>query len=219
MTCVRVSREYLRIIKNKITVAKKNKELLRNKIHSFEMIATQYGSTIKFLKNNINSELHKGYMQIMKAKFFKVDLSYFVILRMKSAEIVLESTTENTMGVTVPKFNYRKEDNKNTKYYGLTSGKLFIFKAKQLFENVLVFLIRLASHHIQINLIEDTIKDLKRRAGIFEHVLIPKYENMLQYIEYELEERDREDYFRFKKVKLVKGKSTRNFQKEYYEKN
>lgn len=48
------------------------------------------------------------------------------------------------------------------------------------------------------------IKVTNRRVNAIEHVIIPKTENTIKYIQQELEELDREDFVRLKKVQSKK---------------
>ncbi len=50
------------------------------------------------------------------------------------------------------------------------------------------------------------IKKTQKRANALDKIQIPKYENIIKYINNVLEEKDREDFFRLKKVK---GKSNK----------
>lgn len=49
-------------------------------------------------------------------------------------------------------------------------------------------------------ILDEVIKATNRRVNAIEHVIIPRYENTIKYIISELDEQDREEFFRLKKV-------------------
>lgn len=53
-------------------------------------------------------------------------------------------------------------------------------------------------------ILDEVIKVTNRRVNAIEHVIIPKAENTIKYIQQELEELDREDFVRLKKVQSKK---------------
>ena len=58
------------------------------------------------------------------------------------------------------------------------------------------------------------IKVVNRRVNAIEHVIIPRTENTIKYINSELDELDREEFYRLKKVKNNKLRDTEAKDKE-----
>ena len=50
-------------------------------------------------------------------------------------------------------------------------------------------------------ILDEVIKVVNRRVNAIEHVIIPRTENTISYINSELDEVDREEFYRLKKVK------------------
>ncbi|KAF9991644.1 H(+)-transporting V1 sector ATPase subunit D, partial [Modicella reniformis] len=49
-------------------------------------------------------------------------------------------------------------------------------------------------------ILDEVIKLTNRRVNAIEHIIIPRYENTIKFIISELDEQDREEFFRLKKV-------------------
>jgi microcompartment protein CcmL/EutN len=60
-------------------------------------------------------------------------------------------------------------------------------------------------------ILDEVIKMTNRRVNAIEHVIIPRIENTVSYIVSELDEQDREEFFRLKKVQ---DKKKRDKEKE-----
>lgn len=52
-------------------------------------------------------------------------------------------------------------------------------------------------------ILDEVIKVVNRRVNAIEHVIIPRTENTIKYINSELDELDREEFFRLKKASLL----------------
>jgi V-type H+-transporting ATPase subunit D len=69
-----------------------------------------------------------------------------------------------------------------------------------------------ATHHAlrgqtAFTILDEVIRATNRRVNAIEHVVIPRLENTIKYINSELDEMDREEFFRLKKVQ---GKKKRD---------
>jgi V-type H+-transporting ATPase subunit D len=65
-------------------------------------------------------------------------------------------------------------------------------------------LIKLSSLQTAFLTLDEVIKITSRRVNALEHVVIPKIRAHIQYIDRELEELEREDFFRLKRVQGLK---------------
>ena len=83
---------------------------------------------------------------------------------------------------------------------GLTGGGQAIAKCKDRFSKFLKTLIDIASLQTQFITLDEVIKVTNRRVNALEYVVIPRIQFTIQYIEKELDEESREDFFRLKRV-------------------
>jgi V/A-type H+-transporting ATPase subunit D len=118
--------------------------------------------------------------------------------------LMLEVRGRNIMGVPVPVIE-KKRVSKNVleRGYGIvgTSGRLD--EAAEKFEVELDMLIDLAEKETAMRRIGAEIQMNRRRVNALEQLLIPDLKAQARYIKISIEEREREDLFRLKKVKKI----------------
>ena len=74
--------------------------------------------------------------------------------------------------------------------------------AKQ-FEESVKYLIELGEVEKTIYLLADEIESTKRRVNSLEHIMIPRFENTVRYIDMRLQEMERENFVRLKMIQSV----------------
>lgn len=118
--------------------------------------------------------------------------------------ILLEIREKNVMGVSVPVIE-KKRASKTIleRGYGVigTSGR--IDETAEKFEAELDMLIDLAEKETAMRRIGSEIRMNRRRVNALEQMLIPELKRQSKYIKMAIEEREREDLFRLKKVKKI----------------
>jgi V-type H+-transporting ATPase subunit D len=83
---------------------------------------------------------------------------------------------------------------------GLSRGGQQMKKLRDNYEKAIEVLIDLASLQSSFITLDEVIKITSRRVNAIEHVIIPKIENTVRYIISELDELEREEFFRLKKI-------------------
>ena len=89
---------------------------------------------------------------------------------------------------------------------GLARGGQKVAELKKNYQAAVQLLVDLASLQTAFVTLDDVIKTTNRRVNAIEHVIIPKIERTLAYIVSELDELEREEFFRLKKVQDKKKK-------------
>jgi V-type H+-transporting ATPase subunit D len=120
----------------------------------------------------------------------------------KRSTVRLDKSEENIAGVLIPNLNIKEhEDADNAmSQIGLERGGYSIQKCREKFRIILDLLIQIASLQASFLTLDEKIKVTNRRVNALEHVVIPKFIDIYRYIEQELDEQAREDFFRLKKV-------------------
>lgn len=135
------------------------------------------------------------------------DISYLVQEQAKLATFRVKATQENVSGVLLPAFEVDRTPGSDFNLTGLGRGGQQVQRAKEVYAKALETLVELASLQTAFTILDEVIRATNRRVNAIEHVIIPRLDNTIKYIISELDEMDREEFFRLKKVQ---GKKKRD---------
>ncbi|KAJ3536687.1 hypothetical protein NMY22_g5925 [Coprinellus aureogranulatus] len=132
------------------------------------------------------------------------DIAYLVQEQAKLASFRVKTRQENVSGVVLPAFEVDRVGGSDFNLTGLGRGGQQILKAKEVYAKALETLVELASLQTAFTILDEVIRATNRRVNAIEHVVIPRLDNTIKYIMSELDEMDREEFFRLKKVQAKK---------------
>lgn len=144
------------------------------------------------------------------------DVSFQVQESIKNARFRIKTKQENVSGVFLPQFeSFTQEDINDFQLTGLGKGGQQIKRCRETYARAVETLVELASLQTAFVILDETIKVVNRRVNAIEHVIIPRTENTIKCmciretiqtftddldINSELDELDREEFYRLKKV-------------------
>merc|ERR1712141_709803 len=154
---------------------------------------------------------------LAEAKFASTgDLNQAVLQNVSKAQIKVKTKNDNVAGVNLPVFESYQDGADSYELAGLARGGQQMAIVKKNYQKAVELLVELASLQTSFITLDEVIKITNRRVNAIEHVIIPKIERTLAYIISELDELEREEFFRLKKVQDKKKKIRK--QKEEYAK-
>jgi V/A-type H+-transporting ATPase subunit D len=204
MEQVKPTRMELMKTKAQIKLAEQGRDLLREKMDALIQEFFKILTTV----SNSREELE----QVSRSADFALLIAQAVDdpLTLKSAAfatrkaITVDISGKNIMGVPVPVIE-KKRISKSTleRGYGIISTSSRIDETAERFEAELDLLIELAETETAMRRLGAEIQMNRRRVNALEQILIPELKNQAKYIKNAIEEREREDLFRLKKVKTI----------------
>jgi len=135
------------------------------------------------------------------------DISYLVQEQAKTTTFRVKAKQENVSGVVLPAFEVDRIAGSDFNLTGLGRGGQQVLRAKEVYTKAIETLVELASLQTAFTILDEVIRATNRRVNAIEHVVIPRLEGTVKYIISELDEMDREEFFRLKKVQ---GKKKRD---------
>ena len=122
-----------------------------------------------------------------------------------TAAVRVATRTDNVAGVKLPVFTQRDTGQEIKENLGLVSGGRKIASCREKFGDYVKALIKLASLQTSFVAMDEALKVTNRRVNALENVTIPKIVEVLSMINRELDELEREDFTRLKKVQSNKA--------------
>jgi len=200
---VKPTRMELLVIRKKLILAQKGHKLLEEKrdalVERFFNIIDKRNE----LSKGIDTLFSDAYLSLIQAEMIMGEKNVEIVSKQTSITGELTFTTDNIMGVKIPKINSEQFEISQKPNYGFSNTTPKLDDAHQQFSSILKHLIDLADLEGGIKSLAIEIEKTKRRVNVLENNLIPKLKSTRKYIEMQLEEREREDFFRRKRIKAI----------------
>lgn len=126
-------------------------------------------------------------------------------------EIPLEASTTSIMGVRIARIDHHPVGRSRTgRGYSLTGTGPRIDAVAEAYEAQLELILEVATTELRLRRLAEEIGKTTRRVNALEFVVIPRLIGERKWIQSVLEERERQDHFRLKRVKEHKAKALRS---------
>jgi len=185
--------------KSSLEFAKKGYELLDRKRTLLIREMMSLVDEAVSLQNEIHVEFEKAYKMLKLANITIGSEIVGEIARSIEKEKDFSVLHKSVMGVEIPIVKVQKDS--ITAEYGFFRTNPAIDKAVLSFNKIRELIYKLAEIENSVYKLAMEIKKTQKRTNALEKIQIPKYTSTIKYIEEVLEEKDREDFFRLKKVK------------------
>jgi V/A-type H+-transporting ATPase subunit D len=122
------------------------------------------------------------------------------------SQIPLDARATSIMGVRIAEISYEPVGRGRAgRGYSLAGSSPHIDHAAERFEAELDLILELAASELRLRRLADEIGKTTRRVNALESVVIPRLTAELRIIQSALDERERQDRFRLKRIKARKG--------------
>ncbi|KAL5008126.1 hypothetical protein ScPMuIL_013707 [Solemya velum] len=200
------SRMALAIMKARLAGAQKGHSLLKKKADALTLRFRQILKKIIETKMLMGDVMKEAAFSLAEAKFTTGDFNHIVLQNVNKAQLKVRSKKDNVAGVQLPVFEHYQDGTDSYELTGLARGGQQIDKLKKNYGKAVQLLVELASLQTSFVTLDEVIKITNRRVNAIEHVIIPRIERTLAYITTELDEREREEFYRLKKIQEKKKK-------------
>ncbi|WP_456435976.1 V-type ATP synthase subunit D [Methanopyrus sp.] len=196
-------------LQDRIELAKKGHKLLKEKRDALIMEFFEIVKRASEIRERAVEKLMEAYSKLAASKVTLGEIGVERASMATGEEIKVDIGSRNVMGVVVPIIERVSEDGSKVVYgFADTSGALD--EAMRAFTEAIDAVLELAEIEETLRLMAEEIERTKRRVNALEHIVIPRLENTEKYIEMKLDEQERENFVRLKRVKdLIERKKLR----------
>ncbi len=189
-------------LKDREKLAVKGHSLLKEKRNALIMEFFNILERVKGSRENVEETLKEAYKDLTAAQVVMGDLAVKKSAMSVKESVEIDIDSRSVMGVVVPLIE--SETSQRTmveRGYGFLDTSVKLDEAASKFEESIKLIIELGEIEKTIILLAGEIESTKRRVNALEHIIIPKLENTVKYIEMRLEEMERENFVRLKMIK------------------
>ena len=204
MEQVKPTRMELMRKKSQIKLAEQGRDLLREKMDALIQEFFKILNTVSNSRDELELVSREADLALMIAQAVDDPVTLKSASFATRRSITVDITGKNIMGVPVPVIE-KKRISKSMleRGYGIISTSGRIDETAERFEAELDLLIQLAETETAMRRLGAEIQMNRRRVNALEQILIPELKSQAKYIKNAIEEREREDLFRLKKVKSI----------------
>jgi len=195
------------LMKGRLKGATTGHRLLKKKADALQLKFRSILKKIIETKQLMGEIMKEASFSLAEAKFASTgDLNQAVLQNVSKAQIKVKTKNDNVAGVNLPVFESYQDGADSYELAGLAKGGQQLKRMKANYQKAINLLVELASLQTSFITLDEVIKTTNRRVNAIEHVIIPRIERTLAYIISELDELEREEFYRLKKVQDKKKK-------------
>ncbi|RZN67979.1 MAG: V-type ATP synthase subunit D [Candidatus Methanolliviera hydrocarbonicum] len=191
-------------LKRREKLAEKGHKLLKEKRDALIMEFLDVAREVRNLRKDAEKSLSIAYKDLLWAQTAMGVREVEEISTVTSQKIEVTFYPRNIMGVVVPTIEVSEtERNFLERGYGVIETSSKLDDAAKNFEAAIKRLVRLAEVEGTVRRLGEEVEKTKRRVNALEYVMLPRLSATVRYITMRLEEMERENVPRLKKIKAI----------------
>jgi len=206
ITGVHPTRMELLTLRKRRNIAERGRDLLREKLDALMIEFFQFVREISTLRAKAQQLLIEAYDDFVDAQmamgYLKLEQTSVGV----EDRFSIESKARNIIGVTIPYIQVNVKPLTGFPY-NIYDTSVRLDEATLKMADAIKAIAELSSAEAAVKKLAEAISSTKRRVNSLEYVVIPRMLATIRYIEMHLEEAEREDFFRLKRIKSRMAKA------------
>ena len=186
-------------------LAEKGHDLLREKRDALIAEFLDIIGEVRDIRKEVEAKLGEAFESLILAQALSGVEQVRQQSLMTSHRILIDSSTRSIMGVQIPilELSDKLVRNVTERGYSLIDSSSALDRAARSFEEALQLIIKLGEMEEAVRNLAGEVEKTKRRVNALEYIMIPSLKATRKYIRMRLEEMDRENFTRLKKIKAM----------------
>ncbi|MEA1930392.1 V-type ATP synthase subunit D [Halohasta litorea] len=202
---VKPTRKNLMAIEDRIELSERGHDTLEQKRDGLIMEFMDILDQAQDVREDLNANYETAQRKLDMARAMEGDVAVRGAAAALQTHPEITTQSKNIMGVVVPQIESSKvRKSLDERGYGLLGSSARIDEAADAYEELLETIILAAEVETAMKKMLTEIETTKRRVNALEFKLLPDLYDNQEYIEQKLEEQEREEIFRMKKIKAKK---------------
>jgi len=205
---VHPTRMELLTLRKRRKIAERGRDLLREKLDALMIEFFQFVRDIGNLRAKAQDLLAEAYSSFVEAQmamgYMKLEQTSVGV----DDRFSIDSKSRNVIGVTIPYIQVNIKPLTGFPY-SVYDTSIRLDEATLKMADAIKAIAELSSAEAAVRKLAEAIAATKRRVNSLEYVIIPRMLITIRYIEMHLEEAEREDFFRLKRIKSRMAKAER----------
>ena len=202
---VKPTRKNLMAIEDRIELSERGHDTLEQKRDGLIMEFMDILDQAQDVREDLNANYETAQRKLDMARAMEGDVAVRGAAASLKEYPEITTQSKNIMGVVVPQIESSKvRKSLDERGYGLLGSSARIDETADAYEELLETIILAAEVETAMKKMLKEIETTKRRVNALEFKLLPDLYNNQEYIEQKLEEQEREEIFRMKKIKAKK---------------
>ncbi len=200
MPTIKPTRMELLLARKKLKLAAKGHKLLKQKRDVLVLEFFQLLKEIRQLRKDISGNLINAQNSLYNAQAIEGELNIERLALGLSSGVSIELASRSIMGVEVPVIKNIKIEHQ---WHGYFEQTVELDNAIKQYRDLFPDLIKLMEKQLMLKHLAEEIKKTKRRVNSLEYLTMPRLEKIKRMITFKLEELERENFSRLKKIKQI----------------
>ncbi len=197
---VHPTRMELLALRKRMNIAERGRELLREKLDALMIEFFEFAREISDLRRKAQESLSVAYTAYSEAQMIMGYSKLEELAYVTEDKFDVVAKTRSIIGVSIPTVQVDIKT-MNSYPYNITETSARLDEASLAMIDAVKILAELSGIEAALTKLAEAIASVKRRVNSLEYVIIPRMDSTIRFIRMYLEEREREDFFRLKRIK------------------